>query len=204
MEVSLSPANYFSMVVLLWCLSALFLDAYNVSDLPDDIKRSIQEDALHLYKYAKSPMARVLTLTETSDYFPTLHNALYPDVALKIYQMPSNRYLTMWQIRQRETHGSVSVFYDAKGSSCHEADLYYHAGGDEDQLLPATGTDPGSFQLFSRMISVHFRLKTATEEDFGRTVLLYIPPQCTLKLTRLSVTQYSSSAPELPFQIVGN
>ena len=65
-------------IVLLLRLFAGFVAGDDVVDevaaLPDDIKRIIQADALHLYKYAESPIAPILNLTQTTDYFPILRD----------------------------------------------------------------------------------------------------------------------------------
>lgn len=183
--------------------------------LPDEIKRVFQDDALHLYKYAESPIAPILNLAQTTDYFPILRNLGLPTNLLTfiripntpvMYTMPQNRYLTLWVIREREYRfGNVLLTYDATGPSCLDAAIYYHDGGVDDQVLPVRAGDPGpeAIHMGGGTFSVVFSINGASAEYFGRNVLLYVPFECTLEIRVVSAALSPAetlNAQEFPFQ----
>ena len=210
-------------IVLLLRLFAVFVAGADVGEvaslLPDAIKKIIQDDALHLYKYAESPIAPISNLTQTNDYFPTLRDALGHILRLQIltwsrsanppvvYTMPQNQYLTLWVIRERESERSMVLIYNTAGTSCQDVGIYYHGGGQDDQVLPAREGDPGA-QAIERVdgsLYVRFSINGASPEYFGRNLLLYIPLGCRLEVAEVSVVTYPEETPgaqETPFPLI--
>ena len=176
-----------------------------IAALPDAIKKIIQDDALHLYKYAESPIAPILNLTQTTDYFPNSLTFIRPLNPPVLYTMPQHRYLTLWVIGEREYRfGNVFLIFDTAGPTCQDVGIYSHEGGVDDQVLPVGAGDPGheAIERTDGSLSVGFLVDRAAAY-FGRNVLLYIPLDCTLELKLVSVVLSSEEIPraqEFPFQ----
>ena len=96
------------------------------------------------------------------------------------------------------------LIYNTASPNCQDVGIYYHDGGEDDQVLPARAGDPGAeaIQREGGRLAVRFSISGASPEYFGRHVLLYIPLGCRLKLRLVSLLIYAEETrgdPELPF-----
>lgn len=153
--------------------------------LPDDVKRIIQADTLHLYKFQHSPIAPILNLTATNAYFPTLMFDVVTwekkvfgyvsDLGIE-YTLPMGKYLTLYEMRPRLIELGLQVMEN----NCQDVGIYYFDGGDA-QVLPVLDGMPG-FPLIqsNERITVTYQLDEVLIQTDGRQVFLYIPTDCKL------------------------
>lgn len=192
--------------------------ATELNDIPDDVKRVIQADALHLYRYGDNPIAPILSLTETVEFFPQELDNIpmggtisqkyrYMEGLNTLFEMPQGRYLTLWLIQERRLDfGSVFLSFRTD-DNCGDVDLYYYDGDEDYQVLRAHQGDSGVPEVHrdhANMLTIGFLLHGQRAELDGRTVLLYIPPTCTLQVSTISlfiVRGPLSTTPYLPFGV---
>ena len=172
-----------------------------IDRLPEDMARIIEDDALHLYKFQHSPSAPVSNLTETNDYFPRLRYGRI-DITTVIYAymfdpnsnieytMPTDRYLSLYIIRERTEFRAVDVDFQMTDGNCDALAAYYYDGEDS-QVLEGEEETPG-FPLIQRDedgINLMYQLNDMPQDLYGREVMLYIPAECTLRINHVIVVE---------------
>ena len=117
--------------------------------------------------------------------------------------MPQSRYLTFRVIGEERNPGSVSIMF-TKDQNCGDADIYYHDGSEDDQVLRAQQGDPGVPEIDNEdpdTLTVGFDLDdTLPLALYGRTMLLYIPPECTVHVHTIMVVKPPEPNTNIPFQ----
>ena len=167
--------------------------------LPEDVARIIQDHTLDLYKFQHSPSAPISNLTETNDYFPTLrygrikkktavYSYVFDPTSNVEYTMPTDRYLSLYILRERSEYRSVALGFKVTDGNCDGLGIYYYDGEGTQVLEGGDETEGITFMKnFFGTIHLLYRLNYTPEELCGRQVMLYIPPDCTLRFNYATI-----------------
>ena len=147
-------------------------------------------------KFEHSPSAPILNLAETNEFFPiipfdsidedaeAMNYGYIIDFSTDIeYTMPTDRYLSLYIIRERTEFRAVDVDFQVTDGNCDALGFYYREGGDS-QVLEGEEETPGFPFIERDADGVHlmYQLNDMPPELYGREVMLYIPSECTLRI----------------------
>ena len=154
-------------------------------------------------KFEHSPSAPILNLAETNEFFPiipfdsidedaeAMNYGYIIDFSTDIeYTMPTDRYLSLYIIRERTEFRAVDVDFQVTDGNCDALGFYYREGGDS-QVLEGEEETPGFPFIERDADGVHlmYQLNDMPPELYGREVMLYIPSECTLRIIHVLVME---------------
>lgn len=170
-----------------------YQDSLFYQNLPQDLQHLIADDYFDLYRFQGNPIAQIDSIATTATYFPLLNlteeeltAASFSCQRIHQYLLPDNRYLTVYTANQIQDTGKYEwdiVVFRFQSTDCFRASLYTQDGRElVDQL--ADSDRVWNLERFDQEIHITI-IRSALDGffDHGRSLMIYIPLDCQLRLT---------------------